>query len=86
MAIVSWQTSTLAIVTLVIGLPLGVAIGRWGWAFFANWVGVDGSSATPLWMILLTIPALLVVANGVSLVPAWRSACCHTGNELRPTE
>ena len=34
-AITAWQVSTLTGLALLVGLPLGVAVGRWSWALFA---------------------------------------------------
>ena len=82
LGIVSWQTTTLATASLVIGIPLGVALGRWIWALFANSVGVASASVVPLWTILLILLALVAIANAVALLPAWRSASCRAGREL----
>ena len=34
--VTAWQVSTLAGLALLIGLPLGVAAGRWSWQLFAE--------------------------------------------------
>ena len=39
-AAVAWQATTLVVLALLIGLPLGIAAGRWGWNLFANQLGV----------------------------------------------
>ncbi|HJT38014.1 MAG TPA: FtsX-like permease family protein, partial [Actinomycetota bacterium] len=64
-ATVAWQTSTLALAALVVGLPLGVVAGRAAWALFANGVGVPATAVVPLLAVLFAIPATLLVANGV---------------------
>ena len=43
----SWQTTTVAVVGLVVGLPLGIAAGRLGWDLFAAYVGFWGSCRSP---------------------------------------
>jgi ABC-type antimicrobial peptide transport system permease subunit len=37
---VAWQATTLAVVTLAVGVPLGVAAGRTAWRVFAGHLGV----------------------------------------------
>ena len=82
-AITYWQTSALAAVSLLIGLPLGIAVGRWIWDIFAANVGVATDAAIPTWTILLVVPILVVVANLVALTPARRSANMHPAELLR---
>src|SRR5207244_642468 len=43
-AAVAWQATTLVGLALLVGLPLGVAAGRWTWQVFA---GRLGASAAP---------------------------------------
>ena len=82
-AITYWQTSALAGVTLLIGLPLGVAVGRWIWDLFTANVGVATDAAIPTWTILLVVPVLVAVANLVASVPGRRSAILHPAEVLR---
>ena len=39
-ATVAWQGSTLAAVAILVGLPLGIVAGRWGWNLLADRLGV----------------------------------------------
>jgi predicted lysophospholipase L1 biosynthesis ABC-type transport system permease subunit len=82
-AITYWQTSALAGASLVIGLPLGIAVGRWMWDLFAGNVGVATDAAIPNRTILLIVPVLVVVANFVASVPGRRSANLHPAEVLR---
>ena len=82
-AITYWQTSALAGVSLLIGLPLGIAVGRWIWDIFAANVGVTTDAAIPTWTILLVVPVLVVVANLVASIPGRRSAILHPAEILR---
>ena len=82
-AITWWQTSALAGVSLLIGLPLGIAVGRWIWNLFAANVGVVTDATIPTWTILLLVPVLVVVANLVAVVPGRRSASLHPAEVLR---
>src|SRR5207247_643879 len=56
-ATVAWQATTLALVAALIGIPLGIAAGRWTWNAFANTLGIVPSPAVPFAAVLLAIPA-----------------------------
>ena len=73
-ATVAWQATTLAALGLVVGLPLGVSLGRWAWTLFAEQIGVVPEPVTPLPLILLVVPAALLLANVVALLPARHAA------------
>jgi hypothetical protein len=45
--VVSWQASTLAATTLLVGLPAALLAGRQAWALFAGSVGVAGTADVP---------------------------------------
>jgi hypothetical protein len=74
LAITCWQTSTLAATSLLIGLPVGAAAGRWIWGIFADNVGVVPDAVIPTWKVLLIVPVLVIIANVIALVPGWRNA------------
>ena len=69
-AAVAWQATTLVAIALLVGLPVGSAIGRWLWALFATQQGVVAEPRVPLPAILLLIPAAVVLANIVAALPA----------------
>jgi putative ABC transport system permease protein len=69
-ATVAWQASTLLVIALAVGLPLGVAAGRWAWTVVAEQLGTTAEPVTPLLVVLLTIPAGLLLANLVAALPA----------------
>jgi hypothetical protein len=68
---VAWQASTLVVLALVVGVPLGVAAGRWAWSLTAEELGVVVQPVVPIVALLLLVPLALVVANVVAWVPAW---------------
>jgi ABC-type lipoprotein release transport system permease subunit len=78
-AAVAWQATVLAVIPLVVGLPLGVAAGRWAWSLFASQLGVPAFTIIPMAALLLAIPATLLLANLIAAWPA-RSAA-----RTRPT-
>jgi ABC-type lipoprotein release transport system permease subunit len=68
-AAVAWQATTLVIVALLLGIPLGIAAGRWGWNVFADELGIVPEPKVSLLPLLVTIPATLVLANLIALLP-----------------
>jgi len=68
-ATVAWQATTLAVVALALGLPIGVAVGRWIWAVFADQLGVPPEPVVNLPIVLLAIPATLSLANLIAAIP-----------------
>jgi ABC-type lipoprotein release transport system permease subunit len=82
-AAVAWQATALAAVALLVGLPLGVAGGRWAWALFAGSVGVGPGAAVPLSTIALVVPVTLVLANVIAAGPGWAAARVKPAVALR---
>jgi len=68
-ATVAWQASTLVMVSLAVGLPGGIVLGRWAWNTFAGQLGVIPVAVVPLSRVLLVAPVSLVVANLIALLP-----------------
>ena len=66
---VGWQATTIAATALLIGLPTGIAAGRWAWRLFAAQLGVLPEPAIPLTAILLAIPSALALANLIAAGP-----------------
>jgi hypothetical protein len=68
--------AVIAAVALVIGLPLGVAAGRWAWEWFAHRLGVANDPITPTFtiggLVLLSLASAIVVS-----VPVARRATRH---------
>jgi len=79
-SIAAWQVSILAGLALLVGLPLGIAIGRWAWVLFAHELGIPATATTPLPLVLLITPAVLLIANAVAFWPG------RTAARLKPAE
>jgi ABC-type lipoprotein release transport system permease subunit len=71
---VAWQATTFVSVALLIGLPLGIVLGRVVWTFFAEQLGTVPESVYPSVSLLLTIPAAILLANVIATVPAFIAA------------
>jgi hypothetical protein len=69
-ATVAWQATATISVGLVVGVPLGVVLGRLLWGRFADQLDVLAEPAVPLTVISVLIVAALVAANLLSALPA----------------
>jgi hypothetical protein len=70
-AVVGWQATTLIVIALGLGLPLGIAVGRWAWGLVAGQLGILPRPITPLDTLLALAPAAFLVVNLIAAVPAW---------------
>jgi hypothetical protein len=82
-AITAWQVSTLTGLALLAGLPLGMAAGRWSWAMFGRSLGIPAVGITPIWPLLIMVPAAILIANAVAFWPGQATAHLNTADALR---
>jgi len=68
-ATVAWQATTISVIALLIGVPVGVIVGRWAWVFYADRLGVVAEPVVAVSKVLLTVPLAIVIANLVAFVP-----------------
>jgi hypothetical protein len=73
---VAWHATTVAAIGLVLGIPLGLAVGRLVWGAVAENLGVSTSATWPVLGVVLLTPIALLLVNLVAAVPARRAA--HT--------
>ena len=66
---VAWQSSVIAVVGLLIGVPVGVALGRLLWLAFARELSAVPDAVIPAGSIALAALAALVLANLVAALP-----------------
>jgi hypothetical protein len=64
------QAMTLAAVALVIGVPVGVLVGRLVWKGFADWQGIPSVPTVSVPALVLVGAAVLLVAGLIAIVPA----------------
>ena len=81
-ATVAWQATAIAATGLVIGLPLGVAAGRWAWTLLARGFAIEPVPVISAF-VLLSVPAVLLMANVVAAVPARTAARTQPAVVLR---
>ena len=82
-ATVAWQATTVAAVGLLVGLPLGIGFGRLAWNLLATELGVVSEPVAPVQSGLLVIPATLLLANLVALLPGRIAAATPPAAVLR---
>jgi FtsX-like permease family len=82
-ATVAWQATTLTAVALLVGLPLGVAAGRWAWVLVNRGLGSLAEPVTPTLAVLAVVPATVLVANLVAALPARAAAATRPAVVLR---
>lgn len=80
---VAWHASTVAVVASVVGVPLGVLVGRQAWLAVARQIGVEPVATMPWMAIALTLPVTLIVANAAAFVPAYRTGAVSPATALR---
>src|SRR5207237_7027957 len=80
---VAWQATTLALAAMAIGVPLGVAAGRWAWIVFARGIGIVPAPEVPILVLLLLVPGTVLVANLIAVVPGEVAARLRPGRALR---
>jgi hypothetical protein len=82
-AVVAWQASVAAVIGIVVGLPIGVALGRWLWILFAHQIFAVSRPTVPALSIALVAASALVLANLVAAVPGRNAARTSTAQVLR---
>jgi ABC-type lipoprotein release transport system permease subunit len=82
-ATVAWQATLLGAVGLVVGIPLGVLLGRWAWNLVADGLGVRPVVESPVLWFVVAVAAALVVVNLIALVPGRAAARTRPAVALR---
>ncbi len=67
---VRWQAASVAVIALAISLPLGITLGRSLWNVAASELGIVPEPVTPIGVLGLLAPMVLVLAMAVATVPA----------------
>jgi ABC-type lipoprotein release transport system permease subunit len=80
---IAWQASALATLGALVGLPIGIVIGRFVWAAVANAYGVADDPAWPVFALVLALPVSLLLANAIAWLPGRRAARIRPADALR---
>jgi len=66
---VAWQATTTALIGVVVGLPLGIAIGRQLWTLFARSIYAVPDPTVPALSVLMVGVGAVLFANLVAVLP-----------------
>ena len=82
-ACVGWQAVVVAAIALLIGIPVGLAIGREAWRRVAASIPLVYVGPFDPRLLVLVIPGALIALLVLALAPAWRAAHLRTAATLR---
>lgn len=80
---IAWQVSAIAVLSVAVGIPAGIALGRWGWRLIADQFGVVPVSLVPALILALVLPAALLLGNLVAALPGRAAARTQPAIVLR---
>ena len=81
--VVTWQTGLILGLAVAVGVPLGIAAGRWAWAAFAGSLGAVPVTEIPLATLGLGVLLLAAVGNLLAAIPAAVAARTRSAALLR---
>jgi hypothetical protein len=80
---VAWQASVAMGIGTVVGIPLGIVVGRSLWDLFANEISVVPAPAVPVALVALIAVGAVLLGNLVAALPARMAARTSTALLLR---
>ncbi len=78
-----WQTTTVALIGVLVGVPLGIVVGRAVWTVFAHNLGVLTVTVVLAWTIAAIALATIVIANLLAIGPALVASRSHPADLLK---
>lgn len=82
-ATIAWQASAIALACVLIGVPAGIGLGRWGWRLIAAGFGVVPVVRVPVLALVLAAAGCVLVANVIAFAPARIAARTEPATTLR---
>jgi len=82
-ATVAWQATVAAIVGSAVGIPLGIALGRWLWTAFARQIYAVPQPAVPVLSLVLLPLCALALVNLAAALPGRSAARTPAALALR---
>jgi cell division protein FtsX len=70
---VHWQATVLTVLPVIVGIPLGIVIGRLVFVAFADSMGAVNDAAIPMLSIAVGAVAVVALANGVAAMVSQRT-------------
>ncbi len=68
--VVAWESSVAVTIGTIVGIPLGIVLGRWLWDLFAHELDVISQPTIAAGTIVLVAVGALLLANLVAAIPA----------------
>jgi ABC-type lipoprotein release transport system permease subunit len=81
--VVAWQATVTALAGVIVGVPLGVLIGRQLWTLFARSINAVPDPTVPTVSVILVVLGSLIFANLVATIPGRVAARTSTALALR---
>jgi len=78
-----WQSSVAVAFGVVVGVPLGIVLGRWLWILFARDINVVPEPTVPLLSVILVAIGAMIFANALAVIPGRIAARTPTALVLR---
>jgi len=78
-----WQGIAVGVAAIVIGVPGGIALGRWTWRLVADSVGSAAAVRVPVLAVTAMVPATLMVAAALAAGPARAASRVQAAQALR---
>jgi hypothetical protein len=82
-ATVAWQATAFATAAILVGLPVGVAVGRWAWQLVAVQLGVVPEPVVLSLDVLAVAGGALLAANLIAAAPGWAAGRLRPALVLR---
>jgi ABC-type lipoprotein release transport system permease subunit len=79
----TWQATAIAVVATLVGIPLGILLGRWAWTVLADALHVVSVPTVPTGGLVLTGVALLAIVVLAALAPGYLAARRSPSRALR---
>ena len=82
-AALGWQATTLSVIGLMVGVPIGVALGRVSWRVVADHTPLVFSPPLAMVALVLAAPVTILLANVIATYPGWRASRLRPAEQLR---
>ena len=80
---IAWQATTVAVIGVLIGVPLGVVGGRAIWRAVAEGIGVVSTPEVPIGLLAVVALVTIALANLIAALPARVAARTQPARVLR---
>jgi ABC-type antimicrobial peptide transport system permease subunit len=77
------QATTITLIALAVGLPMGALVGRLVWSAIASSIGVAADASFPIALLALGAIGFVIVLNAIASFPARGAARLRVAEALR---